>query len=98
ALKLFTEGLQLSRKEGNLEGIVLSFVGLAGVMSAQQRLEPAVRLFGVAEALINTFSVYLDTFERAQWDGDVADVRTQLDEPTLVAAWAAGRALTLEQA
>ena len=32
------------------------------------------------------------------YQGIVADVRAQLDDATFAAAWAAGRALTLEQA
>ena len=36
--------------------------------------------------------------ERAEYDHSVAAIHVQLDEATFAAAWAAGRAMTLEQA
>ena len=40
----------------------------------------------------------MDPIDRADYDRDVAAIRAQLDETTFAAAWAAGRALSLEQA
>jgi hypothetical protein len=36
--------------------------------------------------------------ERAEYEHTVADLRAQLPAPDLEAAWAAGRALTMDQA
>ena len=58
----------------------------------------AARLFGAAEALRETLGApRLAIYARAP-PARVASLRSQLDEPACAAAWAEGRAMTLEQA
>jgi tetratricopeptide (TPR) repeat protein len=72
--------------------------GLAGVAGAQGQPERAARLLGIADALRDSADMLLQPAYRAAYERDVAAARAQLDEATFAAAWAAGRALTLEQA
>ena len=58
----------------------------------------AARLFGAAEALRESVCVPLPRVHCADYERDVAAARTQLDEATFAVAWAAGQAMTLEQA
>ena len=67
-------------------------VGIAG------QLEQAARLGGASEALREANDIVIPPIDRAPYEGSVAAVRSQLDEATFAAAWAEGRAMTLEQA
>ena len=56
------------------------------------------KLFGAVEAQFEGYNRSLDTWDQVEFDQIASEVRPQLYEETLAAAWAAGRALTLEQA
>jgi hypothetical protein len=58
----------------------------------------AARLSGAAETLRETFGISLHPAERVSHDQAMAAVRTGLGEAGFVAAWAEGRALSLEKA
>jgi hypothetical protein len=58
----------------------------------------AARLFGAAEGLRARIGAIGQPIERAVYADSVASVRTQLNQKTFAAAWAEGRAMTLEQA
>jgi len=63
-------------------------------------LERAARLLGATEAVREAIQIGLSAAypDRIEYDRYVAAVRAQLDEAVFAAAWAEGRALTLEQA
>lgn len=58
----------------------------------------AARLFGAAEMLRDTHAAPVLAFQRHFNQEGVSGLRAQLDEATLAAVWAEGRAMTLEQA
>jgi non-specific serine/threonine protein kinase len=62
------------------------------------RAERAAQLLGAAEALREVASTPLPPYRRADHDRDLAAARAQLDEAAFAAAWAAGRAMAMEQA
>jgi len=70
---------------------------LAAVVAAQGEATWAVRLWGRAEAQRETIKTPLPPRYRADYEQAVALARSQLDEPSFAAAWAQGRAMTLEQ-
>jgi hypothetical protein len=53
---------------------------------------------GAAEALRETIGLPLAPVDRAAYERNVAAVRAQFDAASFAAAWAEGRAMTLEQA
>jgi ATP/maltotriose-dependent transcriptional regulator MalT len=71
--------------------------GLAAVVAAQEEPTWAARLLGRAEAQRETINTPLPPLFRAGYDHAVTLARSQLEEPSFAAAWAEGRALTLEQ-
>ena len=79
--------------------VVFCVTGLAGVAAREGRAERAARLFGVADALSEktgagvSWSVLRNLNER-----DLAVTREMLDSEAFEAAWAEGRAMTLEEA
>ncbi len=92
------EALALVIEIGQQWGIPICLELLAGVAAAQKQPELAVRLFGLAERLRQSLSVPVPPAFQEWRQVDVALARSQLDESTFAAAWAAGRLLSLEQA
>ncbi len=68
---------------------------LAGAQGAGAR---AARLLGAAEALREAGGYAMTPIERREYEPAVAQLRTQLDAADFAAAWAAGRALALDEA
>ena len=96
---LFSESLALSRAGGlALYFVLQALEGAAGVAGAQGQPERAARLFGATDALRAAVGVPVRPVDRRLYDRDVTAVRAALGAETFAAAWAAGRALSLEQA
>lgn len=99
AAACFVESLLIADRVLGRKSLVADCLSaLAGVAGAQGRHEQAARLFGAAMLLreaTRTPSVLVD---RAAHERDVTAVRAQLGPAAFEAAWAAGQALTLEQA
>jgi hypothetical protein len=98
AATLFGESLAVCREWGFEDLMTGVLTGLAGVAVAQSQLDRAGRLLGAVEAWLVVNDVQLDPTDRADYDRIVNIAREQLDEPMFAAAWAAGRAMSLEQA
>lgn len=98
ATTYFEESLPLTQKLENPSDIAISLAGFAGVFARQGQPERAARLFGAVEALNEAIRSHLEYIDRIEIERNIAVARTQLDEATFAAAWAEGRAMTLEQA
>ncbi|HEU5101638.1 MAG TPA: tetratricopeptide repeat protein, partial [Roseiflexaceae bacterium] len=94
----YDESLRLFSGLEDKAGIAWCLVELAEVCQAQGQPERAVRLLAAAEALLAAIGRGLEPAVRADYERSLAVARVQLDEATFAAAWAAGRAMTLEQA
>jgi tetratricopeptide (TPR) repeat protein len=70
---------------------------LAAVVAAQGEPTWAARLLGRAEAQRETIGIPLPPLNRAENERASDCARAGLDEPSFTAAWAEGRAMTLEQ-
>jgi tetratricopeptide (TPR) repeat protein len=98
AWQLHTQALRLFQMVGYQRGLICVIEGLAGLAAAQARPERAARLCGAAQALrVSTGRNHLLPDERFYQERTIAVVRAQLGETTFMAAWAKGRALSLEQ-
>ena len=98
AAEILEQSLALFREVGDSPGVAASLEVLAQGAGAAQQPAPAARQFGTAEALRETVGVPLPPSELADHHRGVAAVRARLGEPAFAAAWAAGRALPLEEA
>jgi predicted ATPase/DNA-binding SARP family transcriptional activator len=98
ARALFEESLAMNRELGSQRGIVSDIERLAAVALAQAQSERAARLLGAAEGLREALGAPLPAAERAEHDRAVAGVRTAAGEAAFAAAWAEGRAMTLNEA
>jgi hypothetical protein len=97
ARSLFRESLIL-RQGSNEWGITWVLEGFAGLAALEDEPERAARLYGVAEAMLESAGTRLDLIDRLGYDQYVATTREQLGEVAFAQAWAEGRAMTLEQA
>jgi len=98
ATALLMEGLTLCQALGDKERIAECLEGLAGLAGAQEQAERAAHLFGAAAALRDTIDAPLPPAERADYERDLATIRSQIDAAAFADAWAAGQAMPPEQA
>ena len=98
AVALYQEGVALFWQQGEKVFATRCLEELAWVVSMQGDYGRATRLFGAAEAQRETFGAPMPPAARTEHDRKVAAARAQLDEATFAAAWAEGRAMTMEQA
>jgi hypothetical protein len=94
----FRESLALGRTAGPIPTVADDLEGLAGLAGVQQQAEWAARLFGAAHALREAQRLRRLPAHQALRERDVAATRAALGEDAFAAAWAAGAALSLEQA
>jgi predicted ATPase len=94
----YHESLRVLRSASIALGVGDCLEGLAGAEAGAGRPERAARLFGAAEALPKVRHMNVWLVNRTFYKRDLATVHAQLDEATFAAAWAEGRAMTLEQA
>jgi predicted ATPase/DNA-binding SARP family transcriptional activator len=100
AVRLYVEGLRLVVEVGDRADIAYCIEGLAELVGERDDAERAARLFGASEALLEAVGapLYVQVQDRGSIERAVEALRSRLDETTFEAAWAEGRAMTLEQA
>jgi tetratricopeptide (TPR) repeat protein len=98
AREVYREGLVVSYNLGDLSMFGQSLEKAARSAVAYGQLRQAALLFAAADALFQSTGYVLEVPERPGHEKYLSLVRNGLDEPSFAAAWAAGQALTLEQA
>ena len=98
AAAYFGEGLGLFRDWGDRHGRAVGMAGVAGVAAARGRSAEAARLYGAAGSLRDAAGMELPPDARAGYERTVADLRVRLGDAAFADAWAAGRALPVDQA
>jgi predicted ATPase/DNA-binding CsgD family transcriptional regulator len=97
AAEFFRDGLMLWREVGDKRHIAECLEGLAGAATYLGKAESAAKLMGVAEILREETNSPLPPVYRANYDRDVATIRSQLGEANFFKAWAEGREFTFDQ-
>jgi len=102
ALALHREGLQLAREHfrGWFRRMAMfsNLFGAARALDALEQSERAARVLGAVDRLNEPYPMLMGAWERSSYDRTVASMRAHLGEDAFATAWAAGRALLLEQA
>jgi tetratricopeptide (TPR) repeat protein len=105
ATACFADSLVVCCKVGDRTRVAQCFEGLATVVATvdadadpQLRLTFAAQLLGAAAAVRETIGSPTTPLERPALDRAVAAARQRLGDEAFAAAWAEGRAMTLEQA
>jgi predicted ATPase/DNA-binding SARP family transcriptional activator len=94
----YAESLALRQEMGSLIDLASILEVIADLACAQGQATQAAWLLGAAQAMREAIGAALPPVERAQHDRVVTRVRDNLGAAQFAALWAAGRALTLEQA
>jgi tetratricopeptide (TPR) repeat protein len=94
----YREALALYRAFGSPTYRAGCLEGLAATLCAEGRYEPATRLYAAEAVLREQAQTPLPPAEREAFEQTVASAQTALDEPTFGAEWAAGTALTQNEA
>jgi hypothetical protein len=97
ASALLGESLRLAHAQNDSVLMALDLAALAGICPVPER---AARLAGAAAATLESVRGYerLWPIDRSSYDRTLQSVRNRLEPPVLARAWAAGQAMTLEQA
>jgi predicted ATPase/DNA-binding CsgD family transcriptional regulator/transcriptional regulator with XRE-family HTH domain len=98
AAKLLGESLVLAQEMRRNMTIILSLAGLADLAGVRGQALLAARLCGMVAALRDAARYVMDPADQMNYEHTVAMARAQLEATTFEAAWAAGQAMTLEQA
>jgi tetratricopeptide (TPR) repeat protein len=94
----FAECLAWFRRNEDQMGIAACLEGLAGVAGTIGQPVQSVRLLAAGTALRHTIGVKPYPDEEDEYERQLARAREQLGKDAFAAAWAAGQAMTLEQA
>jgi predicted ATPase/DNA-binding CsgD family transcriptional regulator len=95
---LARQALDLARVMNNRLEVAKALEILAGSLGVLGQLQLSARLFGTSEMALERLGAFHAPNDQPEFEAMIAAVCAQLDEATFQAAWAAGRALTLEQA
>jgi predicted ATPase/DNA-binding SARP family transcriptional activator len=98
AQRYYRESLVICQEIGEKRVIAYCLEGFAKVAARYGNAARAANLLGAAEALRQAIGAPLNGAERSELDQDVVVTRNQLGERIFEAAWAEGRAMTMEQA
>jgi predicted ATPase/DNA-binding CsgD family transcriptional regulator/DNA-binding XRE family transcriptional regulator len=100
ATALIRETLVIWHGLGNHWFQAFALAGLAALAAEQHESARAARLFGAAEARLETLGLTLPQVVRPdlRYDEAIARAREELGEVAFVDAWVAGRALSVDQA
>jgi non-specific serine/threonine protein kinase len=98
AHKLLAESLLIGQQIGDRPNISARLADLAGVWVTQGQPERAARIYGAAAALREKVHATMYEGQRLAYERDVARGKSQLDAATWEAAWAEGRAMSLDEA
>jgi non-specific serine/threonine protein kinase len=95
---LYREAVAILRDLGDRTELAAVLEGFAALAAGAARPEQAVRLAGAAAALRSALGTRPSRTRQAEVDRWLEPARSDLSDPAFDAAWAAGQAMTLEQA
>jgi non-specific serine/threonine protein kinase len=94
----FRDSLALGQKTKDRDLVSESLIGLAGMIAEAGDPGRSASILGVIDHEFISLDVELDPADKTELEHTLAMVRSQMDAPAFAAAWAAGYAMTLEQA
>ena len=95
---LARQALDVARVMNNRLEVAKALEILAGSLGVLGQPQLSARLLGASEMALERLGAFHEPNDQPEFEAIIAAVRAQLDEAAFQASWAAGRALTLEQA
>jgi tetratricopeptide (TPR) repeat protein len=94
----YSECLLFDRQVGHYFQLAECLIGFASIAKAEKRFERAAQLMGAAQMQVKSRKLPLENLDRVEFERLAGTIREELDEAVFTAAWAAGHAMTREQA
>ena len=98
ALALYAQTIAGWQELGHRAAVAHELECCAYIACAQAEAQRAARLFGAAESLRASANAPMAGMERMEYDQNLAALRALLEAEALEAAWADGRAMTMDEA
>jgi predicted ATPase len=98
AMKMYRETILSFQEIGQHAAVAHELECIAFIARAQGQCERAVRLLGAAESLRERLNTDMTLIERREYEEERSNLWNQVDQTILERTWAAGRAMTMEQA
>jgi predicted ATPase/class 3 adenylate cyclase len=98
AYRLFVQGQKRFAKGARKIGVAYVMEGMASLAVMQNKFDKAVRIFAWTDKTREEIDEHLQPVEQADVDRDFAVIRSHLGNAKIEIAYAAGRAMTMEQA
>jgi predicted ATPase len=98
ALPLLTEALAIDQEIGHRQGLATCITAIAVMLPLRGEHERAARLFGAGEAHLERMGATMPPAYRPLYQRAIAAVRAALGEAVFASSYAAGRALSLDEA
>jgi tetratricopeptide (TPR) repeat protein len=98
ALQLARHAFQLSREASGTHDVASFLANLASPAAALGQFQPAARLLGASKAALERMGAFYQPSDKPEVDRAVEVVRAQLGTADFEAAWAEGRAMSVEEA
>jgi len=70
----------------------------AFIAKIHEQPERAAKLFGAAEMIREVINIPMNSMEQVEYDREVEELRTGMNEAEFKKLWAEGRSMTMEQA
>jgi hypothetical protein len=97
ARSFYQESLLLRREMGHRIALAQSLEDFAVLAGRERQAQRAIRLLGAGEAFCETLGARPPVGVAAEYERTVWESRAALGEAAFAAAWAEGRAMSLEQ-
>jgi hypothetical protein len=98
ARQILIDTIRNFQVDGNMDGVIFSFEGLAGVFAAMDQAEAAAHLIGWADAARARIINPRPFLEQKDVDGSTAASKAKIGSAAYQAAYAAGQAMNLDEA
>jgi hypothetical protein len=98
AIPMYRETIMEWQRLGHRAAIAHQLECFAFIAKAQEQVERALRMLGAAEALREKINIAMTPPERAEYEREVADLKSNVGKEEFEALWSEGRSMTIEQA
>jgi tetratricopeptide (TPR) repeat protein len=98
AKKIYRDTLKRWQNMGNRAAIANQLECFAFIALSEEDPQRSVRLLGAAEALRNSIQAPMTDYEKVEYDGTIAQLRSMLSEEEFYSVWSEGQSLSMEQA
>jgi hypothetical protein len=98
AKSMYGETILEWQRLGHRAAVANQLECFAFIAKNHEQSERAIKLLGAAESLREHIQINMSPMERVEYEREVNDLKTNMDEKLFTALWAEGRSLTMERA